>query len=205
MKIKTILISLSTLLVSCSGAQNKTETTDVINVAEKGKALVVFFSHAGDNTRVGNIEVGNTKIVADYISEVTGAEQFEVVCEKDYNMSYRDLCDLAKEEKENGELPPYTGRIENLDQYNVIFVGTPIWWNTFPQVMFSFFRDHNLNGKVLVPFVTHEGSKFGSTLTDLQKQYPEATITGAFEMRGQHVRTQKDKVVEWLKTLGYNN
>ena len=68
------------------------------NLAAKGKALIVFFSHPGDNTKVGNIEVGNTKIVADYISEITGADQFEVQTTKDYNMSYRDLCRLSKKE-----------------------------------------------------------------------------------------------------------
>lgn len=55
------------------------------------KPLVVFFSHAGENYSVGNIEVGNTKIVADYISEITAADQFEVVAEKSYDMPYMDL------------------------------------------------------------------------------------------------------------------
>ena len=58
----------------------------------KGKALVVFFSHAGDNYAVGNIEVGNTKIVADYISEIAGADQFEIVTHKYDGMAYRRRC-----------------------------------------------------------------------------------------------------------------
>ena len=57
-------------------------------MAKDGKALVVFFSHAGDNYAVGNIEVGNTKIVADYITELTGAEQFEIVTHKYDGMAY---------------------------------------------------------------------------------------------------------------------
>lgn len=174
-----------------------------INVAKNGKALIVFFSHAGDNTRVGNIEVGNTKILADYVKDITGADQFEVVPLKDYNMSYRDLTKLAKQELESGEKPPYKGRVDSLEQYKTIFVGTPIWWNTFPQVMFSFFDDHNLNGKLIVPFTTHEGSKLGRVVTDLQRLFPDATITGAFTMRGQDVRTGRADVEEWLRSLGY--
>ena len=62
-----------------------------------GKSLVVFFSHAGDNYAVGNIEVGNTKIVADYITELTGAEQFEIVTHKYDGMAYNPLIKLAQE------------------------------------------------------------------------------------------------------------
>ncbi|MBR4621865.1 MAG: flavodoxin family protein, partial [Salinivirgaceae bacterium] len=63
-----------------------------------GKSIVIFFSHAGDNYSVGNIEVGNTKIVADYISEIAGAEQFEIVTHKYDGMAYTPLTRLAQEE-----------------------------------------------------------------------------------------------------------
>ena len=63
------------------------------------KVLIVFFSHAGENYAVGNIEVGNTKVVADYIQAYTGADQFEVVAEKSYDMPYRDLIKVAQEEQ----------------------------------------------------------------------------------------------------------
>ncbi|MBQ4007875.1 MAG: flavodoxin, partial [Muribaculaceae bacterium] len=95
MKIKNIIMAAMALLVtmSCSGGP-KQET----NMEQKGKALVVFFSHAGDNYAVGNIEVGNTKIVADYISEITGADQFEIVTHKYDGMAYNPLIKLAQEE-----------------------------------------------------------------------------------------------------------
>ena len=66
------------------------------------KSIVIFFSHAGDNYSVGNIEVGNTKIVADYISEITGADQFEIVTHKYDGMAYMPLIELAKEEAKKG-------------------------------------------------------------------------------------------------------
>ena len=83
MKLKSIITAAMALLVStaCNGTkQQQTESStsnETTAMAKDGKALVVFFSHAGDNYAVGNIEVGNTKIVADYITELTGAEQFE--------------------------------------------------------------------------------------------------------------------------------
>ena len=144
---KYFLASALCLLVStaCSGNKkseanvnvNKQATEEQAAVNTDGKALVVFFSHAGDNYAVGNIKVGNTKIVADYISELTGADQFEIVTHKYDGMAYKPLCDLAKEEQQNGELPPFEGEPQNLDQYETIFIGGPVWWGTYPQVMFT--------------------------------------------------------------------
>ena len=103
--LKLILASALCMLVStaCGGnskkeiAANEQTTTNGKTVMNKdGKALVVFFSHAGDNYAVGNIEVGNTKIVADYITELTGAEQFEIVTHKYDGMAYNPLIKLAQ-------------------------------------------------------------------------------------------------------------
>ena len=169
----------------------------------EGKLLVVFFSHAGDNYSVGNVKVGNTKIVADYISELTGADQFEIKTSKYDGMAYGPLCDLAKEEQQKGELPEFEGELANLDQYDTLFVGGPVWWGTWPQVMFTFYSKYDLNGKTLIPFTTHEGSGLGRCVADLKKAYPEATVTGEFSMYGHDVREGKDRVEKWLKKIGF--
>lgn len=167
---------------------------------EFGLALVIFFSHAGENYSVGNIEVGNTKIVADYISELTGADQFEIVAEKDYNMPYNKLIQVAKEEANKGELPAYKGDID-VSKYDAIFIGGPIWWGTYPQVMFTFFLDHDLNSKTIIPFVTHEGSGLASTVSDIKKAWPNATVKDGFAIYGHEVRGGKAKVEKWIKGL----
>ena len=179
--------------IGCAG-QNKTKDTKDM------KAIVIFFSHAGENYSVGNIEVGNTKIVADYISELTGADQFEIVAEKDYDMPYNKLIQVAKEEANNGELPAYKGDID-VSKYDTIFIGGPIWWGTYPQVMFTFFRNHDLNGKTIIPFVTHEGSGLASTVSDIKKAWPNATVKGGFAIYGHEVRSGKTKVEKWIKRL----
>ncbi len=164
------------------------------------KALVIFFSHAGENYSVGNIEVGNTKIVADYISEITGADQFEIVAEKDYDMPYMDLIKVAQDEAKAGELPAYKGDVD-VTPYDVIFIGGPIWWGTYPQVMFSFFKDHDLSGKTVIPFTTHEGSGLASTVRDVKKAWPNADVKDGFSIYGHEVRTGRAKVEKWLKGL----
>ncbi|MBO5539466.1 MAG: NAD(P)H-dependent oxidoreductase [Muribaculaceae bacterium] len=188
--------------MSCSGSRVQRDAQPTI-VATGGKTLVVFFSHAGDNYAVGNIEVGNTKIVADYISDITGADQFELVIHKYDGMAYKPLCDLAKVEQQNSELPEFEGKLENLDQYTTVFIGGPVWWGTYPQVMFTFFKQYDLSGKTIIPFTTHEGSGLGRCVEDVKAAYPNATVTDGFEMYGHDVRQGRATVEQWLKSLGY--
>jgi flavodoxin len=122
------------LFLASSGcnAQNKQENTNPKTQSNNKtmNKIVIFFSHAGDNYSVGNIEVGNTKIVADYISEITGADQYEIVTHKYDGMAYTPLINLAKEEANKGELPPYEGAAPDLSQYDTVFIGGPVWWGT---------------------------------------------------------------------------
>ena len=122
------------LFLASSGcnAQNKQENTNAKTQSNNKtmNKIVIFFSHAGDNYSVGNIEVGNTKIVADYISEITGADQYEIVTHKYDGMAYMPLIDLAKKEAADGELPPYEGAAPDLSKYDTVFIGGPVWWGT---------------------------------------------------------------------------
>ena len=122
------------LFLASSGcnAQNKQENTNQKTQSNTNtmNKIVIFFSHAGDNYSVDNIEVGNTKIVADYISEITGADQYEIVTHKYDGMAYTPLINLAQEEANKGELPPYEGAAPDLTQYDTVFIGGPVWWGT---------------------------------------------------------------------------
>lgn len=197
-KLKSIILAVSALLVgaSCNGQTTK-------NQNNMGKSIVIFFSHAGDNYSVGNVEVGNTKIVADYISEIAGAEQFEIVTHKYDGMAYTPLTRLAQEEANKGELPPYEGSAPDLSQYDTVFIGGPVWWGTYPQVMFTLFKDINLDGKTVYPFTTHEGSGLASCVSDVKRAFPKANVQKGFSIYGHEVRTEKSKVEKWLKGIGY--
>ena len=197
-----IIAALALVLVTSCNGQNKQEVKPTNNKA-MSKSIVIFFSHAGDNYAVGNIEVGNTKIVADYISEIAGADQFEIVTHKYDGMAYTPLINLAKEEANNGELPPYEGAAPDLSQYDTVFIGGPVWWGTYPQVMFTLFKDINLDGKTVIPFTTHEGSGLASCVSDVKKAFPKAKVTQGFSIYGHEVRGGRAKVEKWLKGLGY--
>lgn len=190
-----LLMSLS---CSVNGATKEKEVME-----KKAKVLIVFFSHAGENYGVGNINVGNTKLVADEIQKVTGGDEFEIVAEKNYDLPYDALVNLAKEETEKGEKPSFKGEVKNIDDYDTVFIGGPIWWGTYPRVMFTFFDKYDLNGKTIIPFSTHEGSGLGSVVEDLKTLYPNATFKEAFSIYGTETRKDLSKVDKWLKRLDF--
>ena len=212
MNIKNILVAVLAVVFAtgCNGQnKNNVETfqetslqnEQTSNSGNMSKSIVIFFSHAGDNYSVGVIDTGNTKIVADYISEITGADQFEIVTHKYDGMAYTPLIELAKKEAAAGELPPYEGTAPDLSGYDTVFIGGPVWWGTYPQVMFTLFKDINLDGKTVIPFTTHEGSGLASCASDVRKAFPKANVTGEFSIYGHEVRGGKAKVERWLKGL----
>ena len=200
--IKNLALVVAGLLMtmSCSG---NTGTKEKKVMEKNTKVLIVFFSHAGENYAVGNIKVGNTKLVADEIQKVTGGDEFEIVAERNYDMPYASLTKLAKEEQERNEKPAFKGEVKDIDQYSTVFIGGPVWWGTYPQVMFSFFDKYDLNGKTIIPFTTHEGSGLGNVVEDLKKLYPNATFKEAFSIYGHETRNDLSKVSKWMKSLGY--
>ena len=212
MNIKNILVAVLAVVfvTGCNGQNNNNAETrrgtslqneQKSNSGNMKKSIVIFFSHAGDNYSVGVIDTGNTKIVADYISEITGADQFEIVTHKYDGMAYTPLIELAKEEARKGELPPYEGTAPDLSGYDTVYIGGPVWWGTYPQVMFTLFKDINLDGKTVIPFTTHEGSGLASCANDVRKAFPKAKVTGEFSIYGHEVRSGKAKVEKWLKSL----
>ena len=202
---KRIFLAIMALLAlaSCNGQTKQIIQKHENNETTMNKAIVIFFSHAGDNYSVGNIEVGNTKIVADYISEITGAAQYEIVTHKYDGMAYTPLIELAKAEANRGELPPYEGTPPDLSAYDTVFIGGPVWWGTYPQVMFTLLRDIDLGGKTVIPFTTHEGSGLARCVSDVKAAQPKANVAKGFDIYGHEVRSGKSKVEKWLRGLGY--
>lgn len=195
----------SALMVSaaCHGSVKSSQQKEQASMESKGKILIVFFSHAGENYGVGNVKVGNTKLVADQIQKLTGGDEFEIVAEKSYDMTYDALTKLAKKEAENNKKPAFKGEVNDMDQYETIFIGGPVWWGTYPQVMFTFFDKYDLNGKTIIPFATHEGSGLGNVVNDLKKLYPNATFKEAMSIYGHETHNNLSKVDKWLKRLNY--
>ena len=196
MKIKSLIVAgLVALLVS-------TSSTTALFAQSKSKSLVVYFSRADENYGVGNITEGNTAILAKMIAQKTGSDIFEIVPEKSYPKDYRECTNVAKEEQRKNARPAYKGDIDT-NGYDTIYIGYPIWWGDLPMVCYTFLEKHNLDGKTIIPFCTHEGSGLSGTDSNIKKLYKNVTMKKALVMTGrtaQNNRKEAEKQVdEWLK------
>ncbi len=176
---------------------------DVTNFNGK-KILTVYFSRADENTRVGVVEKGNTKILAEMLQQMTGSDIFEIKPIKEYPKEYKETTDLAKMEKETNFRPEIIEPLPNVQDYDIIFIGYPIWWSDLPMAVYTFIEKENFNGKIIAPFCTHEGSGIGST-PDYIEQKTNAKILSGLEMRGNTAQNSRDEakvaVENWLKKL----
>lgn len=168
--------------------------------------LVVYFSRAGSNwveDGVRNIDKGNTEILAEYIANTVGADIFKLKTNQVYTNDYKKCTEEAQEELNNNFRPEIIKCPTNLDQYDIVYLGYPIWWSTFPTAIFSFLEKFNWSGKTIYPFCTHEGSGIANSETDLKNICKDAIIKPFFETRGYKCQNFEkfnlaSKLDEWI-------
>ena len=208
--IKGALIMFSAISLTVSCFDQSADKSASNETKPEGKAIVVYFSHTGENYSVGVITEGNTAKVAKVISAKTGADIFEIKETKPYPHSYDECIDVAKKELRDKARPEIAGDLPDLTDYQVVYLGYPNWWGDCPMIVYSFLEKSNIEGKTILPFCTHEGSGLGSTAKNLQKAFPGAKV----ELNGLSLRgttAQKDAaateqaVDKWLKSLGKAN
>ncbi len=91
------------------------------------------------------------------------------------------------------------GKVENMNQYDVIYLGYPNWWGTMPMVLFTFLESYDFKGKTIIPFCTHEGSALGTSIRDIKKLCPDANIKQGLAIRGGNVNSSDKAIEDWLK------
>ena len=163
--------------------------------------IVIYFSRSGENYFGGelkNIEKGNTEVIADYIHELTGADLFKVEPAVEYPKDYMKCIDVAKKELENNARPEIKEELTDISQYDTVYIGFPNWWGTLPMVMFTQLEKLDFKGKVIKPFVTHEGSGFGTSAKDIRKLCEGAEIKNGLSIPGANVYDAKDMVESWI-------
>lgn len=160
------------------------------------KVLVVYFSHGG-----------NTQKLAKEIYEQVGGDLREI----EPVVAYPDgdeLYDYTKQEQDNDERPKIKDLNIDINQYDTIFIGYPIWWYTYPQIILSFFDQYDLTDKTIVPFVTHGGSGMSGTEEDMKLYLKDKNVTvlkGLAVSRTRIENSQTDTATNWLKELGMKN
>jgi flavodoxin len=168
------------------------------------KCLIAYYSRAGNNYvsgKIVNLPIGNTKVVADMIREITRGDVFRIDTVKPYPKDYSATTNVAKKELNENARPELSGHVENMDSYNVIFLGYPNWWGTMPMPVFTFLEEYDLSGKTIVPFCTQEGSGMGRSEKDIAKLCPETTLLKGLAIHGSRISSAKKDVEGWLSEI----
>jgi flavodoxin len=169
------------------------------------KRLVAYYSRRGQNYVSGNmIELteGNTEVIAKKIQALTNSDIFEIDTVLKYPKDYMETTRVAKKELNADARPELTETVDNMDDYDTIYLGYPNWWGTFPMAVFTFLESYNFSGKTIIPFCTHEGSGMCG-LGDIQLVCPEANVNKGIAIKGSNVhRADTESTIKnWLEKL----
>lgn len=194
------LVLICCVLNSCSHAQDK----PAHDASAREKVLIVYLSRTN-----------NTKAIAEIIHQQVGGDLVAIEMQKPYPADYKTTVAQVSNENESGFLPLLKTKIENINQYDVVFVGFPTWGMALPPPMKSFLRQYNFKGKTIVPFNTNAGYGIGSTFETVKSLCAESKILEGFSMKGgiekdgvllaikDAKRKQAEtKVMEWLQKIG---
>lgn len=168
------------------------ETTDTTGT--DSKSLVVYFSWSG-----------NTENVAKEIQKQTGSDIFKIEPVIPYSDDYNTVVDKAQVEQRNGERPEIKDTINNIGDYDTIYVGFPNWWGDMPMILYTFFDTYDLSGKTVSLFCTSGGSGLSDTVNEVKSLEPDANVTKGLHIGSSKASSPESYVTEWLQEIGANN
>lgn len=166
------------------------------------KNLIIYYSRKGTNYSNGsivNLEKGNTEIVAEFIQNAIGGDLFEVETVKEYSEDYTTCTEEAKEELKNNERPELKEYLDDISEYDNVFICGPCWWGTYPMAMFSLLDRLDFNGKMVFAVMTHEGSGMGKSEKDLKKALKGAEFGKGLAIHGTEAKDSEEIVKQWLE------
>jgi flavodoxin len=170
-----------------AGLNMSTGSSTAGQARSNARMLVAYFSRTG-----------NTRVIAVQIRRAHDADLFEIRPAVPYPEDYEAVVSQAQRERDAGYEPPLAATVPNIDSYDVVFLGFPIWGMTTPPVIRSFLSGHDLSGRTLIPFVTHGGYGRGTSMTVVAEHAPRSRLLEGFTMQADHERETLSQVTRWL-------
>lgn len=176
---KTILFVIAMLILAIAPMSLKADNPN--------KILIAYFSWGG-----------NTETVADYIAQLTQGDLFKIEPVNPYPTSYTPCTEVALEERDTNARPAIKDKVENWNDYDVIFIGCPVWWHEAPMIIHTFAESYDFSGKTVVPFCTYASTYRDETLAKIVEITPAATHLEGFGARNRNT----SGISEWLNRIG---
>ncbi|QJT05967.1 flavodoxin [Streptomyces asoensis] len=192
------------------------ESSETVPPLDDSRTLIAYFSvpetddpaNMTDNEEnsvhiVDGKVLGNTQHVARIIEKRTGAEVFRIETAESLPLDHEKLSDFALELQEGNERPKLKAQIPNLEEYDTVFIGYPIWWYDLPMPMYTFLEQHDFSKKNVILFSTHGGSRLSGTVEIITKTLTDSTvISNAFTISRDDMDDAEAEVGNWLDSLG---
>lgn len=185
----------------------------VSNNTDNENILIAYFSvpenvdtdgidaNSGASIVVKNKDVlGNMQYMAMTIQEAIGGELFRIETTEEYPLEHETLVNQAKEEQNEDVRPELATYIENVEQYDIIFLGYPNWWGDMPQPLYTFLEEYDFSGKTIIPFNSHGGSGFSNTIEEIKKLQPNASVRDdGLCISRNDVADSEQEITDWAK------
>ena len=188
---KKLLICLFALLLVSTGvvfAGSRSVQKSHINFAKKN-ILIAYYSLSG-----------NTKYVAEHLQAQIGGDMFEITTKNKYPTEQRLLKEVTKYQNENDIFPEINNTID-ISKYDIIFVGTPVWYSTMAMPVKTFLSVNNFKGKTIIPFITHGGGGWGDIDIDMDDLSNGRVVQNVFAVQGKGTANLDNDLKKWIKSL----
>lgn len=183
-------------------------------VPSGSKILIAYFTAAENSgvdavasasySTVEGTAIGRVRALADFIQADVGGDLFSIRTVETYPVGINEVIDQAAQEQRANARPELADHIDNLDDYDTIFIGYPNWWADLPMPVYTFFDEYDFSGKTIIPFNTHNGSRLSRTVQTIQELEPNATVvTDAFTVHESQVPDAKSDIDTWLTGIGF--
>ncbi len=144
----------------------------------------------------------NTKNLALEIAKQTGGTLRELIPEKNYSFDYNTAAKEVRNQISRGFCPKLISGNESIDDYQIIFIGTPNWFKTLAPPVMSFLKQHDFTGKTVIPFCTHGGGGFCEIENDIARECSKSIILPGIAVKG---AAASEEVINWLEQIGYKS
>lgn len=156
----------------------------------ESKILIAYYSWSG-----------NTKELANYIKKEVGGDLFEIVPEKPYPDLYQLVVEQAKKEIKEGYKPPLKYKLESIDFYNIVFIGTPNWWSTVAPPVVTFLTLYDFSNKIIIPFGSHGGGGKGKIESDIKRLCPQSNVLEGFFIYEDDFKDIEKRISDFLRKI----
>ena len=166
------------------------------------KTLVAYFSKNGENSvnfEVKNINVGHTEMLANKIARLTGGDMYPISAKVPYSGNYEEVLRRAKQENEDASFPEIANPLDSIAEYDVIYLGFPNWYRSFPRIIATFIKSYDFKGKIVKPFCTTEEGTFGLAELELAAMLKDAELKSGFGILGKDVEFCDEKLKIWVE------